>query len=221
MRVIAGRAKGHSLKGPPGTGTRPTSDKVRGAIFAMLESLLEASRAPEREGEEVGLWEGRQVLDLYAGTGALGIEALSRGASRADFVETNPAACKVIRENLVRTKLAASGRVYCTKVGQFLRQLSTSGAQGEDSAYDLVVMDPPYDEAGLTDVLAALASEGLVREGGWLVVEHWRKRPLPDAVADLVRVKARRHGDTDISIYTRRRSEELAVAVSGDAPGCE
>lgn len=215
MRVIAGRAKGHQLKGPPGPGTRPTSDKVRGAIFAMLESLLEQSRAPAREGEEASPWEGQRVLDLYAGTGALGIEALSRGAAGADFVELNPAACRVIRENLARTKLAPYGRVHCTAARQFVRQ--ALAAQGE--GYDLVLLDPPYGEPGLDDLLASLGSGALVKEGGWLVVEHGRRQPLPADVAGLTRVKARRYGDTDISIYSRRRLDQTAVATSGAGAG--
>jgi len=219
MRVIAGRAKGHQLKGPAGPLTRPTSDKVRGAIFAMLESLLEEARGPARE--EASLWEGQRVLDLYAGTGALGIEALSRGASCADFVELNPAACRVIRENLAHTKLAPDGRVHCIAVPRFIRQCSAAVAQGEGEGYDLVLMDPPYGEAGLEDLLVALGSGPLVKEAGWLVVEHGRRRSLPAVVAALMRVRARRHGDTEISIYRRRCPGETAVVTPGDGPGYE
>lgn len=219
MRVIAGQAKGHHLKGPPGPLIRPTSDKVRGAIFAMLESLLEEARTPTSEGEEASLWEGRRVLDLYAGTGALGIEALSRGAGWADFVELNPAACQVIRENLARTKLAPCGRVHCLAVRQFIRHFAAGAPRGE--GYDLVLMDPPYGEPGLDGLLVALGSGALVKEGGSLVVEHGRRSSLPADVAGLVRVKARRHGDTDISIYRRRRPGETAVETSGERPDGE
>jgi len=215
MRIIAGRAKGHQLKGPPGAGTRPTADKVRGAIFAMLESLLEEERTAAREGEEASPWEGQRVLDLYAGTGALGIEALSRGAGWADFVERNPAACRVIRDNLARTRLVPFGRVHCTAVRHFL----SAAPPGE--GYDLVLLDPPYGEPGLDDLLAALGTGAFLKEGGWLVAEHGRRQLLPTAVAGLTRVKARRYGDTDISIYSRRRVGQTAVATSGEGPGHE
>src|SRR3990172_6608743 len=101
MRVIAGRAKGHRLAGPPSRATRPTSDLVRGAIFSALGSL----------GADLS-----RVLDLYAGSGALGIEALSRGAGWCDFVERDPAACAVIRENLRATGFDGQARVYCLSV---------------------------------------------------------------------------------------------------------
>src|SRR5687768_5642741 len=105
MRVISGERGGYRLKGPPGPGTRPMTDKIKGALFSMLGSL--------------GV-EPDTVLDLYAGTGGLGIEALYRGALRADFVEQQPAAAAVIRHNLAHTKYEAVGRVYQTAVATFL-----------------------------------------------------------------------------------------------------
>src|SRR5687767_9502577 len=105
MRVIAGEAKGARLKGPPSFGTRPMSDKIKGALFSMLGSL---GVEPDR------------VLDLYAGTGSIGIEALSRGAEWADFVEQNAAACAVVRANLDHTKFAESARVHQLPVAAFL-----------------------------------------------------------------------------------------------------
>lgn len=219
MRVIAGRAKGHQLKGPRGPATRPTSDKVRGAIFAMLESLLETERPGAEAPEQPSLWEGRRVLDLYAGTGALGIEALSRGAQRADFVERNRGACQVIRENLARTKLAAGGHVFCGSVQEFIRRLAERAARGAIESYDLVLVDAPYAEPGLEDVLAALGANPVLRPGGWLVVEHERRRALPANFGDLALVKSRCHGDTMISIYLRCHPKAVAAATSGEAPG--
>src|SRR5919202_3109932 len=108
MRVIAGRARGMPLKGPPGPGTRATSDKVRGAIFDAL-----AAEVPEA-----------RVLDLYAGTGALGIEALSRDAASCLFVEKSPAACRVIEANLRTTRLAERGKVWATSVSAALERLA-------------------------------------------------------------------------------------------------
>ncbi|MER3405926.1 MAG: 16S rRNA (guanine(966)-N(2))-methyltransferase RsmD, partial [Chloroflexota bacterium] len=138
MRVIAGVAKGQRLLGPRGRGTRPTSDRLRGAIFDAL-------------GERAGYgW----VLDLYAGTGALGIEALSRGAEHADFVESDRTMCAIIQANLERTKLAAHGRVLCRRVEDVLPELT--------GPYDLILMDPPYDDPHRDEVLAKLAASSLV-----------------------------------------------------------
>jgi len=108
MRVIAGKAKGHQLRVAKGTVTRPATDLVRGAIFSILESMTN---------------DWSQVLDLYAGSGALGIEALSRGAGWVDFVEREPRCCDIIRQNLEKTRLAAQAHVYCcgvTKAISFL-----------------------------------------------------------------------------------------------------
>ena len=105
MRVIAGKAKGHGLKSLRGSGIRPTSDMIRGAIFSMLESVAT---------------DWSRVLDLYAGTGALGIEALSRGAEWADFVEKNPRLCALIKENLERTGFTPQGNVYCVSAAKAL-----------------------------------------------------------------------------------------------------
>lgn len=214
MRVIAGRAKGRPLKAPKGATTRPTSDKVRGAIFAMVESLLEAGRASAAEEAAESAWAGQRVLDLYAGSGALGIEALSRGADWADFVESKAAACETIRSNLARTGLAAFGRVHCGTAQHFLGR-----AERGKIGYDLVLMDPPYADPQIEAELVTLGKSGIVKEGGWLVVEHARGRELPGHAPGLVRIKVRHHGDTGISIYSRRRIEDVAVAVSGDGPG--
>src|SRR4030042_6735847 len=123
MRVIAGKAKGHHLKAPKGSLIRPTSDLVRGAIFAILDSVATN-------------WS--RVLDLYAGTGALGIEALSRGAGWADFVEREVRCCNVIKENLEQTKLSESAHVYCCTVRKALSFLK--------EFYGIVLLDPPYND---------------------------------------------------------------------------
>jgi len=125
MRVIAGEAKGLRLKRPAARHLRPTSDLVRGAIFDILASL----------GADC-----TRVLDLYAGSGALGIEALSRGAHWCDFVEQDRAACAIIRENLALAGFQERTRVHCMSVEKALDRL--------DGPYDLVLMDPPYEEGG-------------------------------------------------------------------------
>lgn len=178
MRVIAGEAKGLRLKRPAVRHLRPTSDLVRGAIFDMLASL----------GADF-----TRVLDLYAGSGALGIEALSRGAQWCDFVEQDRTASATIRENLALAGFQERGRVHCLPVERVLGRL--------EGLYDLVLMDPPYEGEGAMQVLAQLSASPLVGPGSTLVLEHpWRRLPA-DECGHFALVSRKRHGDTGISIY--------------------
>src|SRR5918912_2075911 len=151
MRVIAGSARDMPLKGPPGPGTRATSDKVRGAIFDAL-----AAEVPEA-----------RVLDLYAGTGALGIEALSRDAASCLFVEKSAAACRVIAANLRTTRLAERGKVWATSVSAALERLEI--ARGLPTAfqppYDIILLDPPYGDPTILGVVERVSRSGLVARG--------------------------------------------------------
>ncbi len=183
MRVIAGRAKGHRLAGPPSRATRPTSDLVRGAIFSALEAM----------GAEL-----TRVLDLYAGSGALGIEALSRGARWCDFVEKNARACTSIRENLSKTGFDEQARVHCAPVERAASRLEADARRG---SYTLVLADPPYAQAG-TEALERLAETGLVEAGTTvLVLEHSSREDAPERLGGLSQVKTLRHGDSAVSIY--------------------
>ena len=179
MRVIAGKSKGHRLKGPPSRATRPTSDLVRGAIFSALHSL------------DADL---TRVLDLYAGSGALGIEALSRGAAWCDFVEQSRTACAVIRENLASTGFADQAGVHCTTVQKALRLLT--------GPYTLVLADPPYADATAPAALEELAVSSLVeRDRTVLVLEHSSRQAAPNHIGWWGLLSSRHHGDTGISIY--------------------
>jgi len=158
MRVIAGSARGTLLR-VPGEGTRPTSDRVREALFSIL-------------GTQIG---GARVLDLFAGSGALGIEALSRGARHATFVDQRQDACSAIAANLAKSGLAASATVRGTDVFRFLRQV----ASGPDVRFDLVFADPPYgtgaDEGSLArEVLAWPGWAGIIAPEAILVLESRR-----------------------------------------------
>lgn len=178
MRVIAGEAKGHTLKGPPSSATRPMTDKIRQALFNSLASL---GIEPDR------------VLDLYAGTGSIGIEALSRGAVWADFVDQSSAACAVIRANLAHTKFSDVSRVHQMPVGAFLGRA--------EPPYDLIVLDPPYADPEIPATLQRVAESQLVQSGTIVVVGHWPRISLPDEVDHLSRLKLRCHGDSCFSIY--------------------
>jgi 16S rRNA (guanine966-N2)-methyltransferase len=178
MRVIGGEAKGRNLKGPARSGTRPTSDLVREAIFELLAS----------HKAQMG-----SVLDLYAGTGALGIEALSRGADRGDFVEADAKACEVIRENITRTGMLDRAKVYPLAVAKALNRLR--------GPYDLVVADPPYEYDRAEAELANLIEQGLLADGGTLVVEHSKRKDWPEELGGRAQLLSRRYGDTKVTFY--------------------
>ncbi|HUY99261.1 MAG TPA: RsmD family RNA methyltransferase [Thermomicrobiaceae bacterium] len=178
MRVIAGSMKGHPLKVPRSTRTRPMSQRIREAVYSTLASL---GVRPER------------VVDLYAGSGGIGIEALSRGAEWCDFVEQNAAACAVIRDNLAGTRFGERAAVHQASVESFLARAT--------EAYDLVLMDPPYADPRIVETLAALAGSAAVGEGTVVVLGHWPRLDTPERVGTLHRLRHRCHGDSCFSIY--------------------
>lgn len=177
MRVVAGRVKGHRLVAPRGMDTRPTSDKVREAIFGML-------------GDEV---EDRAVLDLFAGTGALGIEALSRGASSAVFVERRPPACQIIRTNLKHTRLEEEARLLCMPVERALTIL--------DEQFGLVLLDPPYAYPQLPAILGMLGGALVIANDTIVVFEHSPRFAIQDRYGRLVLRRQRTYGDTAVAIF--------------------
>jgi 16S rRNA (guanine966-N2)-methyltransferase len=177
MRVIAGRHRGRRLKAPAGRRTRPTSDRVRESLFAILGEL-----------------DGERVIDLFAGTGALGIEALSRGAATAVFVERDAAAIKALRENLDGLGIAAEEAE--ARRGEALAALRT--ARGRAETYDLVFIDPPYGEAARLGPELSAMLPPLLAPGARVVVESDRRAPLG---LDLPIATERRYGDTSITIH--------------------
>lgn len=185
MRVTGGELRGFSLRTPKGSGTRPMSDRLKLALFSML-----AARDQPR---------GR-VLDLYAGTGALGIEAMSRGADRAEFVEQNAGMCGVIRENLVHTRLADSASVHRQSVTSFL-------AHPPADIFDLIFMDPPYADPEIAATVRAVADADVLSPEGLLVLGHSSRREFPEQLGSLVLETKRCHGDSCISFY--RSSPEI------------
>lgn len=180
MRVITGSAKGHTLKAPKGMGTRPMLDRVKESLFSVLEGY--------------GPLRGR-VLDLYAGTGSLGIECLSRGAEWVDFVERNAHVCKIIGENLEHTHFREQARVYQQPVGRYL---ATARPQAK---YAIIFMDPPYADPTIEETIRAVAESGFLAEEGLLVVGHSPRVVLADSYEPLRRLKFRRLGDSCFSIY--------------------
>jgi 16S rRNA (guanine966-N2)-methyltransferase len=170
MRVIAGSARGVPLRAPRDPGTRPITDRVKETLFAILgERVLDA-----------------RVLDLYAGSGAIGIEALSRGAASADFVERHRAATDALQGNLSITRLADDATVHVTEVDSFLRLTG-------DGPWNLVVLDPPYEVRAIVAPLRAVIPH--LAPGAVVVVKHFWRTEVP-RVDRLVPVRQRRFGET-------------------------
>ncbi len=160
--------------------TRPMLDRVKESLFSVLEGY--------------GPIRGR-VLDLYAGTGSLGIECLSRGAAHADFVEQNVHVCRIIRENLLHTRMMDRAQVHQMPVARYLEQ-----ARGQAN-YDIIIMDPPYADPHIEETIRALIGAELASENSLLIVGHSPRVELADDYASRHRVKFRRLGDSCFSIY--------------------
>jgi len=190
MRVIAGTQKGRRLHGPHSSGLRPTSDRVKEALFSILGSRVASSR----------------FLDLYAGTGAIGIEALSRGAERVTFVEPDPAALRVLRANLTRCGLEASADIHMCTAGSFLKRSAQASVR-----YDLVFADPPYRHDRLETVQSALAEAAAVAPGALIVLEHASKSTLPTTHGRLILLKQYRYGDTTLSVFEAAAQDAPAL----------
>jgi 16S rRNA (guanine966-N2)-methyltransferase len=181
MRVIAGSSKGRRLLTPRDASLRPTSDRVKESMFNIL-------------GVEV---EGNTVLDLFAGTGNLGIEAVSRGAERVVFVEKDREAVKLIEKNLSLCKMEDQSEVLHKDVGQAMGYLNRRGER-----FGLVLMDPPYEKGLIQRTLNQLEADKIYRGDSVLVIEHIRREPLPDLSRSWTLIRQRKIGDTLISFLT-------------------
>lgn len=200
MRVIAGSARGRRLVAPPGSETRPTADRVREALFSILGP-------PD---------EGAVVLDLFAGAGTLGIEALSRGAARAVFVDSSRTAARFLRRNLEELGLAKVADVHVDDAVRFAariggkadhpgrssRQIPTDDVPGR-IRFSWIFLDPPYAGGLAEAALAALGGgvEPVLADGGVVVVEHDRRTPPAQRHGLLVKADCRRYGDTELTFY--------------------
>lgn len=183
MRVGAGRFRGRRLRTIPGLAVRPTSDRVKTCIFDIL-------------GDRVS---GAMVLDLFAGSGALGIEALSRGAARVVFVDSSRRVLMALEENLRALGLRDSAEVVCSDVRRYLRRW-----QGEQP-FDLAFADPPYDFCAYEALLGTLAERSLLHPGGMLVLEHRKGLHLSFPAEALELVRTKEFGTTAVSWFVMRR----------------
>ncbi|WP_352419968.1 16S rRNA (guanine(966)-N(2))-methyltransferase RsmD [Proteiniborus sp.] len=180
MRVITGKSKGSKLIAPKGLHTRPTSDKVKEAIFNILGDISDKS----------------QVLDLYAGSGNMGIEFLSRGANVCYFIDNDINSIKSIKENLNRTKLIEQAVVYKNTAEKALSILGSKGI-----VFDFIFLDPPYEKEIIVPILEKISKNKILKDKGIIVVEHESKLILPKFANNLFKKDFRKYGGTTISFY--------------------
>jgi len=180
LRIIAGRLRGKKVHSVPGLGTRPTADRVREAVFNILGAFVLDAR----------------VLDLFSGTGALGIEALSRGAREVLFVESVPEPILVIQKNISECRLAAEARIQRWDLRREYDWPSVKKA-----SFNLVLMDPPYDGGYLATTLKRLHQSGLLEKEALVVAEHSPREPAPE-VPPFVMTDQRKYGKTLVSFWT-------------------
>lgn len=182
MRIIGGSARGRTLLAPKGLDTRPTQDAVRESLCNILRREI-----PDAV-----------VLDLFAGTGALALECLSRGAARAVLVDCSRPVIEVIRRNVVCAGFAQQAQCLCCDWRVALTRMA--GEEGSAPAFDLVFLDPPYNRVDLTQVCGLLVASGLLAEGALIVAEHRTGAP-PTALPPLVEEDTRRYGGTAVTMF--------------------
>jgi 16S rRNA (guanine(966)-N(2))-methyltransferase RsmD len=185
--VVAGSARGRRLKGLSGLAVRPTADRVKEALFSILASRFAL--------------EGGVVLDLFSGTGALGIEALSRGASRVVFVEQHRPMARVLGENLEACGFRSRAEIRCRPVKRALAEL-----EAEAQCFAGVLLDPPYGRDLARETLALLGQGKLLADDAWVAVEHDVGETLPESSGALRLTQERRYGKTALSLYVAARS---------------
>ena len=179
MRVITGTARGVQLKTPDGMLTRPTADRVKEACFSIIQFDVPTAR----------------VLDLFGGTGQMGIEALSRGAKSAVFVDAREEACKIIRENLRRTKMEGQGRVVRSDYLEYLHRCREK--------FDIIILDPPYAEVFLENALKCITEIDILQTGGIIVTERPLGKELPYEFEGFTRSKDYKYGKTLLTLYRK------------------
>ena len=182
MRVITGKARGVVLKTPAGNATRPTADRVKEALFSIIQFDVPNAK----------------VLDLFGGTGQLGIEALSRGGQSAVFVDERSDSCELIKENLQRTRLAPLGRVVRSDYAAFLRNCREK--------FDLIFLDPPYAEVFLENSLKMITEIDILQSGGIIVTERPANKELLFEFPGYIRSKDYKYGNTLLTLYRKEKN---------------
>ena len=186
MRVVSGNCKGKALKAVPGSTTRPTTDKVKEAIFNMIGPYFN----------------GGIALDLFAGSGGLGIEALSRGVGQVIFVDRDAKAIQIIQENIKSCQLENQAEVYRNDADRSLKAVMKRGI-----VFDYIFLDPPYMKQQLVNLMAKIDEYSLLNDGGMIICEHSRDIELPENVGPFFKIKYETYGIIAVSIY-QNGSEE-------------
>lgn len=188
MRVIAGEARGRTLKAVPGTNTRPTTDKVKEAIFSMIGPYFD----------------GGLALDLFAGTGGLGIEAWSRGVERVIFVDRENISIDIVRQNTQTARMGSAAEIYRNDAERALKALGK-----RELAFSLVFLDPPYRMTNMDELMIKLAESGMLEPDAVIVVEHDVAHLYEDQFDSFEQIKYAKYGDTAVSIYSYKKNENL------------
>lgn len=185
MRVIAGKYKGRKLFSPEDSSVRPTTDKVKEACFSILTNELYDAR----------------VLDLFAGSGGLGIEALSRGASYCLFADASRKSLSLVKQNLDHCKVEEATRLAAGDYRKVLGSLAGRIEDGLEEPFDIILLDPPYDAGFLEEVLRLISEGGILAPEGTIIAEHRKQIEMPEEIFGFTKVKERRYGVVKLSIY--------------------
>lgn len=185
MRVITGKYRGRKLNTPENYDIRPTTDKAKEALFSILTDKIYGSR----------------VLDLFAGTGSLGIESLSRGAEYCVFADSSSKSLSLIKENIEHCKVEEKNRVLAGDYKKILKKLADRVRDGQEKPFDIIFLDPPYNKELLDDAFRLICEGSLLSQDGVIVAEHRREEVLPDEYYNFVKNKERRYGVVILSLY--------------------
>lgn len=187
MRIITGSAKGTKLKGPRGSDTRPTSDRVKESIFNIMGNIIIDAK----------------ILDLFAGTGNLGLEALSRGAENAVFIDHNANSVEVIKDNAVHTKLLSKTEIFKNDVFKGMNKLEQLHRR-----FDLIFCDPPYNKGLVNQVLAKLDNSTLLTPEGFVMIEYSQHEPINQEWQTLQVKRVEKYGETMVGFWRRNKMED-------------
>lgn len=180
VRIISGECKGRRLRTLKGSAVRPTSDRAKQTLFDILRDRINGCR----------------FLDLFSGSGSIGLEAVSRGAGEVFMIESSPMAMKILKENAALCGFADRISVYRTDCREWLHRSSV-----DKQTFDLIFLDPPYRDHSAYELIELIGEKGLLRKGGLAIAEHDRRHPLPESFGKLRLLRARRVGDTVFSFY--------------------
>ncbi|CAG9619830.1 16S rRNA (guanine(966)-N(2))-methyltransferase RsmD [Sutcliffiella rhizosphaerae] len=187
MRVVSGKWKGRQLKAVPGMNTRPTTDKVKEAVFNIIGPYFD----------------GGLALDLFGGSGSLGIEAISRGMDKAIFVDKDGKAIQTIKQNVENFNIAEQVEIYRNDALRALNAIKKREIQ-----FDLILLDPPYKKHQLEELIHKISEYNLLNQSGIIMAEHSNEVILPDDIGDFIRTRVETYGITVISVYQNREESK-------------